>query len=40
VDGVAKAMNLLNGGMFMSKSELVVGYPLCVLVVGSNSVDE
>jgi hypothetical protein len=40
VDGVAEAMYLLNGGMFMSKSELVIGYRLCVHVVGSNSVGE
>jgi hypothetical protein len=40
VDGVAKAMYLFYGGVFMSKTEVVVRYPLCVPVVGSNSIGE
>jgi hypothetical protein len=38
VDGVAKAMYLLNGRVFMPKSKLVVRYPLCIPFVGGNSI--
>jgi hypothetical protein len=38
VDGVAEAMYLLDGGVFMPKSKLVVRYLLCVPVVGSSSI--
>jgi hypothetical protein len=40
IDGVAEAMYLLDGRMFMSKSKLVIRYPLYIPVVGSNSIDK
>ena len=40
VDGMTESMDLLYGGVFTSKTELVVGYTLCIPVVGSDSVGE
>ena len=40
IDGVTKAVHLLNSGVFVTESELMVRYPLCIRNVSSDSVGE
>jgi hypothetical protein len=39
INGVTDAVHLLNSGMFVTKSKLVIWYIVYVLFIGSNFVD-